>query len=337
MATKKGDIGDNTLEGTNKGDVIRGLAGDDTLWGLKGNDKIYGDDGDDVLLGGLGSDFLVGGNGDDTFVLSAGTDTANGGLGVDYLDFYFADKGVTVDLGSGAASFVTDGAKAQVRFTSVEGLWGSAFADRVTGTNRDEEIFSQEGDDTIHAGGGNDVINGYKGADTIYGDAGDDIVVMAPGKDMLHGGSGSDMLDFYYAAKGVTVSLAKGSVSFQQLDGAGTSVFDSFEEIYGSEYGDKITGDKHNNYLEGQVGNDRLTGGAGSDTFGIFDGDGADTVTDFDAVGGGQKQDYLGVESKKGIFITGKGDNTLIEFDGGRITLLDVKSSDVTLSDFHIL
>lgn len=319
MATKKGDNGDNVLQGTNKDDVIEGLGGNDVLWGEGGNDKLYG------------------GNGNDNFVLSLGKDTVSGGQGVDHIDFYYADKGVTLDLGSGLANFVIDGAKAQTRFTSIEGVWGSRFADQITGTNKDEYIYSLEGNDTIRAGGGNDEINAYKGNDTVFCDAGNDSVLLAPGRDILHGGSGQDLLNFYWAAQSVTVSLAKGSVSFVQVDGAGTSVFDGFEEVYGSKYGDKITGDKHNNYLEGQAGNDRLTGGAGSDTFAFFEGDGSDVVTDFDAVGGGQKQDYIGVATKDGLFVTGKGDDTIVEFDGVRITLLDVKATDVTLADFHVL
>lgn len=319
MTTKKGDNNDNLLHGTNKDDIIMGLGGSDTLWGEGGNDKLYG------------------GNGNDSFVVSAGKDTVSGGSGVDYLDFYYADKGIAIDLGGGFVDFLIDGKNGQTRFTSVEGVWGSHYADRVTGTNKDEKFFTQEGSDVIRAGGGADLINGYKGNDTIYGDAGDDIVVMAPGKDVIHGGTGSDMLDFYWAAQSVTVSLAKGSVSFVQVDGAGTSVFDGFEEVYGSKYGDKIAGDKHNNYFEGQLGNDRLTGGAGSDTFAFFEGDGSDVVTDFDAVGGGQKQDYIGVATKDGLFVTGKGDDTIVEFDGVRITLLDVKATDVTLADFHVL
>jgi len=78
--------GNDTLLGTNAGDLIRGGAGDDllngrggndTLRGNWGNDSLIGGLGDDILFGGLGNDVLTGGNGSDRFLLAAvrGSDT----------------------------------------------------------------------------------------------------------------------------------------------------------------------------------------------------------------------------------------------------------------------
>lgn len=63
---------DDSLAGSNRDDVINGLAGDDWLSGRNG---------DDILIGNLGSDTLTGGNGDDTFKL---TDIAAQDLIADY-------------------------------------------------------------------------------------------------------------------------------------------------------------------------------------------------------------------------------------------------------------
>lgn len=79
-------IGDDTLLGTNAGDIIRGLAGDDfldgrngndILLGNRGNDTLIGGNGDDLLFGGWGKDLLTGGVGSDRFLLTqnSGTDT----------------------------------------------------------------------------------------------------------------------------------------------------------------------------------------------------------------------------------------------------------------------
>lgn len=53
------------LEGTDKADVLSGVATDDVIRGLKGNDLITGEGGDDELRGGLGKDTVFGGAGDD--------------------------------------------------------------------------------------------------------------------------------------------------------------------------------------------------------------------------------------------------------------------------------
>jgi Ca2+-binding RTX toxin-like protein len=77
---------DDTLIGTNAGDVIRGGAGNDLLdgrndndWllGNRGNDTLIGGNGDELLFGGWGRDLLTGGVGTDRFLLrqNSGTDT----------------------------------------------------------------------------------------------------------------------------------------------------------------------------------------------------------------------------------------------------------------------
>ena len=67
-------------------------------------------------------------------------------------------------------------------------------------------------------------------------------------------------------------------------------------------------------------------------------GDGHDVVRDFDASGGGNNQDYIGVESLNDFDIVKDGNNTVIEFESGdTLTLLDVRKSQVTDADFHLL
>jgi Ca2+-binding RTX toxin-like protein len=66
--------GDDTLIGTDAGDLIRGGAGDDLLNGRNGNDTLRGNWGNDTLIGGLGDDILFGGLGNDVLTGSAGSD-----------------------------------------------------------------------------------------------------------------------------------------------------------------------------------------------------------------------------------------------------------------------
>jgi Ca2+-binding RTX toxin-like protein len=89
--------------------------------------------------------------------------------------------------------------------------------------------------------------------------------------------------------------------------------------------------------LDGGKGDDRLTGGGGSDLF-IFVAGGDDVITDFDATGGGDGQDYIGVESIDGLKIRDHGDDVVIHFDNGdSLTLLDVKRSAVSEADFQLV
>jgi VCBS repeat-containing protein len=72
-----GGAGNDTLNGTGKGDNIYGGSGNDTIKGNDGDDTIYGgsgsdtinaNNGNDTIIGGFGSDSLTGSNGDDRFV-----------------------------------------------------------------------------------------------------------------------------------------------------------------------------------------------------------------------------------------------------------------------------
>lgn len=60
--------GDDSINGTSKGDVLHGGSGNDSLQGWAGNDRLFGGEGDDRLDGGKGNDQLFGGLGNDTFV-----------------------------------------------------------------------------------------------------------------------------------------------------------------------------------------------------------------------------------------------------------------------------
>ena len=80
----------DSLTGTNIGDLIMGYAGNDVLIGLRGNDRLNGGDGSDILKGGKDEDVLIGDFGDDMIVGGAGSDEfrVGEGFGIDtILDF----------------------------------------------------------------------------------------------------------------------------------------------------------------------------------------------------------------------------------------------------------
>lgn len=116
---------------------------------------------------------LSGGVADDTFrIQPAGnlSGLVSGGGGVNLLDYSFwAASGVTVDLGTGAAT----------GFAGVSGitiLIGSAQNDALTGDDGDNILIGGAGDDVLNGSGGRDILIGGSGADVLHGGAGGDIL-----------------------------------------------------------------------------------------------------------------------------------------------------------------
>ncbi|PTT41552.1 hypothetical protein DBR33_12855, partial [Stenotrophomonas sp. HMWF022] len=112
-----------------------------------------GNEGDDTLRGGADDDILYGGQGDDLLHGGAGADTLFGGGGVDIAS-YAGSAALRVYLEGTFAN--TGDAKGDV-YSSIEGIEGSAGADRLGGSI------------------GADVLRGGGGADVLYGGEGDDV------------------------------------------------------------------------------------------------------------------------------------------------------------------
>lgn len=93
------------INGTEKGEVLRGQGGNDTLSGRGGNDSLYGEAGADVLYGEGGNDLLDGGTGNDKLDGGAGNDTyiMYRGMGADKInDFDATTANIdTLQLGAG--------------------------------------------------------------------------------------------------------------------------------------------------------------------------------------------------------------------------------------------
>jgi serralysin len=112
------------------------------------------------------------------------------------------------------------------------------------------------------------------------------------GADDLDGGAGSDALSYATSGAGVAIDLKKGTATGG--DATGDTIFDC-ENVIGSAFADKLTGDDDNNLLQGGGGDDTLDGGgnwdlldggAGNDTYVVdnvfdrlVDAAGTDTVT----------------------------------------------------------
>lgn len=152
-ATGVASDGADTLVGSAGKDWITGNAGDDTIDGGDGDDILNGNDGADTLKGGAGSDVLYGGTGANVLEGGAGADILIGGSGQDTASYATAAAGLRAYLGFAGDN--TGDAAGDV-FSSIEGITGSAFADRLGGDEGDNVLTGGGGADTLLGGAGND-------------------------------------------------------------------------------------------------------------------------------------------------------------------------------------
>ncbi|WP_419953141.1 hypothetical protein [Methylobacterium sp.] len=170
------------------------------------------------------------------------------------------------------------------------------------GLKGNDTLFGGQGGDTLRGGGGGIVYSAEgDGNDTLHGNGGDDILIGGTGNDRLDGGVGDDRMDggdgvdiaSYKSAKaGVIVSLDE--QDWQAVVPEKTIVFQpdpfpseggviitpppiittipaekdrllNIENLEGSEFSDRLTGDEGKNVILGLAGNDIVNGGRGAD------------------------------------------------------------------------
>ena len=338
----EGDEGVNTLWGDGSDNTIHGRGGDDWIAGLEGDDTLYGDEGDDVLRGSGGNDELFGGSGNDSISGMGGNDTLHGGAGSDEFVFraygrYFLLPGQP-NPGNDVISDFTDGEDHiwlydfpdslsfdDLTITSdmngvtidlTENFGGTIFLQGFDIGNLDaddfvslinEEIFGDDGDNTLESGAGGDALHGYAGDDTLYGYGGDDALYGGADVDLLYGGEGNDTLEGGDGAD--TLEGGEGDDTLEGGDGD-----DTLEGGVGNDRGfgghgaDTLVGGEGNDWLKGDEGDDRLEGDAGDDT--LNGGEGNDVVL------GGEGNDRLKGDEGDDRLEGDAGDDTLNGGDG---------------------
>ena len=270
-----------------EGDRLIGIEGvfgsgnDDTLIGSSGSDLLAGGSSEDTLRGGPGNDYLDGGIGDDVLLGGAGADKLDGGLNSDFASYQGSAAAVAVDLTTGIVS----GGDAQGdTLISIESLYGSGFADRLSGSTSRNTFYGELGNDTLSGGRAEDLLSGGAGNDLLNG---------GMEADQLDGGDGVDTASYVDSYAAVQVSLLTGKTYYAEAQG---DVLIGIENLTGSKYNDALEGNAGANTLQGQDGNDliigrggkdTLTGGAGADRFYVtavadsMSGANADLITDF--------------------------------------------------------
>ena len=283
------------LTGSNFNDTLKGNAGNNVLDGGAGVDTVsYDNAGAGVTVslslagqatGGAGFDTLsnfenlTGSNFNDTLKGNASNNVLDGGAGVDTVSYDNALAGVNVSLSvAGPQNTVGAGLDTLLNF---ENLTGSNFNDTLRGNNGDNVIDGAGGIDTVSydnaAAGvtvslslGTPQVTGGAGSDTLLnvenltGSAFADTMSGNAGNNVLNGGAGIDTVSYANAGAGVAVNL--GTVGPQNTVGAGLDVLSNFENLTGSAYGDTLTGNAGANAINGGFGNDTLVASAGVDT-----------------------------------------------------------------------
>jgi len=331
---------------------------------------------DDVLIGNNVANILNGGAGNDVLEGLGGADTFTGGSGNDTVSYEHSTAGVTADL-SGTFAGTNDASGDQ--FFGIDNLTGSNFNDNLYGDGNDNILDGGLGSNLLNGGGGFDTASylsatgaititltgggagnvtgagrtdtlvsierviGSNFADTINGSAENDWIDGGLGADTINAGGGNDTISFASATGGRTVVLNTSS-----SDG---KVLSNFENIYGSAFGDVLTGDGNNNMIEGGLGDDVIDGAGGVDTvsyslatsavsvnisgasvLGIAassatGGDGNDTLTNFENITGSAFNDVLIGDAGNNVINGGDGDNLLIG-GAGADTLIGGNGTD---------
>jgi len=264
------------------------------LFGTAANDTF-------TITGGAGSYIGVGGSeGNDTFNLALTGDIR---LIYDGSWHDYALQGVVVNLATGVVANDGFGGTDTLNITDGAGwleVYASNLSDLITGSNRASESYILlGGNDTLHAGGGFDLLRfdrnaftagvavdlavgtatGYTGLnpfshsisgveavrgtaaynDTLQGSVGADTFEGLGGNDILRGGDGADTL---WGGDGA--DTLNGGTGDDFIFGGDTSV-DLRDVIYGGDGNDSVDGGHGNDLVFGGNGNDSVEGGFGVD------------------------------------------------------------------------
>ncbi len=206
LAAGTADNGAGTSYNVDGFEHIMGGSNDDILRGDGNANTIQGGDGDDDIYGSA-NDTLIGGDGDDTVFLSGNVVNvdAQGGTGIDTIDYSTASHGVKITLNTmGVDSAVENNSNtAEVHaINGFEHIIGSDFTDHIDGS-------AYTGMLSIAGLDGDDYLTGANGV-MLDGGAGNDMLTIEDDTVDADGGTGSDTLRLN---NGGTFTLDSGNVS----------------------------------------------------------------------------------------------------------------------------
>ena len=297
--TVYGGTGNDVVEGDGGADSLFGDEDDDTITGGGGNDELFGGADNDTLAGGNNNDTLFGGSGDDSITGGNGVDTAFGGAGND-----------DVSLGDGDdvfGNFIDEAGNDTVA--------GGAGNDTLNAGAGNDTVFGGADNDTITGASGDDTLFGGTGDDqfSITDDHDQDRIV--GGEDVGDGDIDTVVFSNFASTQGVTVDYTGEEAGDYDYDGTGgTGSFTQIERLETTDFDDTIDGSGSPTGITVATndGDDSIIGGAGADD--IDAGEGADTIE------GGAGDDSIDLGGPDGdpdllVFSDGDGSDTVANFD----------------------
>lgn len=233
--------------------------------GSNHGDTLMGNQFDNILRGGTGNDLLSGGGGNNTL---------DGGGGINTVSYAGAAGGVSVDLSAGSTS--NNGAGGHDILLNIQNIIGSDY---------DDILIGDSGNNRIQAG------------------KGDDILIGLGGNNYLDGGAGINTVSYERDIAGVSVDLSTGLAN----NGfGGTDTLVNIQKVIGSSFDDVLSSGRGYSHIDGGAGNDTLMikgdmasraildGGLGDDLFIAGNG-----VNQFIGGGGFDSVDYS--QARSGI------------------------------------
>jgi len=190
-----------TLEST-LGQAIEEVYGSNLNDTLTGNDRdnyLHGFGGNDVLEGKAGNDTLRGAGGNDLYYFRGTTALGNDSIledndaDIDSISFVGMGQAVALNIGVTGAQSVNSLLTLNLNnLRSIEDIYGTNYADIVSGNDRNNYILGYGGNDIIDGKAGNDNVRGAGGDDILSGGDGNDIMDDGLGNDIVNGGAGVD-------------------------------------------------------------------------------------------------------------------------------------------------
>jgi Ca2+-binding RTX toxin-like protein len=275
--------GDDQVTNVGDGDRVCTGGGDDRVTTLNGHTDSQVDlgTGSDTFRGATSR--LIGGTGDDRLHVREATHVEPGGgrdliVATPVKDRYSAScvsyaretRGIVANLTRGRVQ-----GQGRDRLRGVQCLYGTRFADRITGSPRDDLLFLcawmtgapvDRTHNIVHAMAGDDEVNGCAGGDTVHLGDGTDMFMGGHGDDYAYGGDGPDTIHGTYGSDhlegGDGNDRVNGTFYCDLGSSAGNGMGDpSPNQVYGGNGNDEVTGDLAADLLDGGPGVDNGYGG----------------------------------------------------------------------------
>ena len=197
------------------------------------------------------------------------------------------------------------------------GYLGSAGNDCLVGRGvQDDVIYGMDGQDTLVAGAGVNVLDGGNGHDSLVGGALYDELYGGAGADTLDGGAGGDVL---FAGDPGWPEREDGTTRNLLIGNTGD------DQVYGGLGADTLLGGNGDDLLWADGGADSLDGGDGADT--LIAGSGGDTLR------GGAGVDHIAFDLTLGLALSPPaGMALLVDFDPGGGEIIALGAEDGLLN-----